>query len=407
MRSITIREDLGQMAEFNFGADALERKIKNIGTTFGKKIASSTIKKGALKPSNNVSTVIEPPSIPVTGGQRTTDKQSGTLIPKGVSVTGGERRTSRDVGTLIKPPEEEKPSAFELRRQQAVAESGRERERQEEALRGRLAAQGLSGQTGFREARQRELETGLSQALSRRLGEIDVGEAQADVALSEAERQREFLSEENTLNREQARELAEKGFSLQETSLELQRQGIDQQAAQFTASQEQARYLAEKGFDQNEIRIELQRQGLDQQAAQFAASQAQQESQFGRTFEAQFGEDAQSKKTKDAILALALGSVDPEDPKYIQTINDIATSFGVDLPTEFVTQFSSEFPEGEKRQINDTIRALEAELEALPKPPTSNRGGRGGGSGGSGGVTAQKRKELEAKIEAEKAKLNK
>jgi hypothetical protein len=89
-------------------------------------------------------------------------------------------------------PEPIRTDAYDLRRQQAEADSAAEAERATEALKRRLGMQGMTSGSGMMEKQQQILDVENRKALANRLGAVDVAEADAANAAKEAEKARQF-----------------------------------------------------------------------------------------------------------------------------------------------------------------------------------------------------------------------
>lgn len=212
---------------------------------------------------------------------------------------------------------------YDLRREQAQADTSEETDRQRDALRAQLTGQGIYD-SGIRTANERDLDTRQAKALAQRQGAIDVEQGQAAERKTENDANRALTSrgldiQEKGVNQSgalgsrgldiqekgvnqagalgargldiqekgvtqagelgwaglnQGKELALAGMGIQKASLALQEKGMSQQDAQFYAGLGQAKALAEKGFSIQEIGLELQKMGIENQASQFLASMA-------------------------------------------------------------------------------------------------------------------------------------
>jgi len=292
---------------------------------------------------------------------KTNIKETGSRKEPRSSFLEEEEAKKRAIASKVTAPQETNP--FDTRRQQAVADIGREEERRKEALRNRLGASGIQD-VGIQRAQERTLRRDILEAQGRRLGEIDVAEAQQKTAISEADKNRALqerglgLQEElgrgglalqqeglglqkegqafsQDLARRQmgmqqqqidnAFNLANQGLDLQQSAQQLQAQGMAQQDAQFAASLGQAKALAEKGMDLQAISLDLQRQGLTQQDAQFYANQA---------FQKELITDPAliQQQQQQALFAIAAGSLDPKDPNFLFNLGELGRSLGLDLP---------------------------------------------------------------------------
>lgn len=170
---------------------------------------------------------------------------------------------------------------FDLQREQIEADAAAQAEARRDAITRQLASQGIDD-SGIALAQQRQASVDSSIARSRALGNVNIEELRTLEGRAAEDRQRDFLREQAGLDRGLTREgfqlqrdLAAEGFKLEEAKLELQRQGMSQQDAQFYAALNQAGDLARKGLSLQEIGLDLQRQGLSQQDAQFYAGLAQ------------------------------------------------------------------------------------------------------------------------------------
>jgi len=114
---------------------------------------------------------------------------------------------------------------------------------------------------------------------SQKKAELDAQAAEAEKERlftgGQAEQERNIQQSQFTASLSQAKELATKGYSIEESKVELQKSGLDQSQAQFVASQAQAKELAGRGLDLQSIELNLKEQGLDNEQARFVSSQAQ------------------------------------------------------------------------------------------------------------------------------------
>lgn len=116
----------------------------------------------------------------------------------------------------------------------------------------------------------------------------------------------------------QARYLAERGLSIQDAQLELQKKGMEKDEAYRYAALGQAKDLAEKGLTLEQVKIKLQEKGMDQQNAQFFAAQAFEEKMFNKDTTASI------QKT---IFADMMSKIDAKDPQYLTKITGLIDMF--------------------------------------------------------------------------------
>jgi hypothetical protein len=109
-----------------------------------------------------------------------------------------------------------------------------------------LAGRGFGRGSGVLEGLTREQDVELRKALARRLGGVDVAEAQAGEAEATREDIQEFAASESALDRGLAREMEEGRLTLAEAQLA-------QSAGQFDTELDFRRWATERGFEENEI----------------------------------------------------------------------------------------------------------------------------------------------------------
>lgn len=223
-------------------------------------------------------------------------------------------------------------SQYDIRRTGVERERQAALKRQRERIGAQMGAQNLSD-SGIQSAEERAMRTRVGREAAIQRGAIDVEELRAGEARAEAERERSFLGEQAELGREftggqaeanrtlerermdQAGELARRGLSLQETAMELQRQGMSEADARYyaglahesteaqigrefvsTQADKQRGYesiereldrglrrdelnqaydLATQGINLQDAALQLRATGMDMQNAQFYANLAQ------------------------------------------------------------------------------------------------------------------------------------
>lgn len=166
---------------------------------------------------------------------------------------------------------------YDIRRQQAQADTDQETDRQRDALRAQLTGQGIYD-SGIRNAEERDLATRQAKALAQRQGAIDVEEGQAAERTSENEKNRALTQAGLDIQRQS---LAQSG-ALGNRGLDIQEKGQGLQNSQFYAGLNQSGGLASRGLDIQEKGLaqsgaianrglDIQEKGQGQQNAQFYA----------------------------------------------------------------------------------------------------------------------------------------
>ena len=207
--------------------------------------------------------------------------------------------------------------------------------------------------------------------------------AELDAQAAEAEKERLFTggqaAEERNIQQSQftaalsqAKELATKGYSIEESKVELQKSGLDQAQAQFVASQAQAKELAGRGLDLQSIELNLKEQGLDNEQARFVSSQAQALSLAEKGF-----------TLEDSKIALQKAGMDQEQAQFYSSQSQAMTIFEatndiektkVELQKQGLDEQSSQFYASlaQDKALKEAGLSLEERAQALSETIADN-----------------------------------
>lgn len=193
---------------------------------------------------------------------------------------------------------------FDIRRERVAADAAEEEKRRMAAIERQLAASGIDD-SGVLQGQQRTEAANIRNAAGRAMQDVDIAEDQNRLA-------ERGMSLQEKSQADSVR-LAESGLDLQASAQELQRQGMNQQDAQYYAGLGQARYLAQQGLDQGAIALRLQEQGMSQQDAQFYAGLNLQR-------------EGITQDIQKAIIVDQMTKIDPSDPQYLTKLSMLLNS---------------------------------------------------------------------------------
>jgi hypothetical protein len=193
---------------------------------------------------------------------------------------------------------------FDLRRERVSADAAEEEKKRMASIERQLAASGIDD-SGILQGQQRTEAANIRNAAGRAMTDVDISEDQNKLAERGMSLQEKSQSD--------SVKLAQSGLNLQASAQELQRQGMNQQDAQYYSGLGQAMYLAEKGLDQNAVAQELQRQGMSQQDAQFYAGLKAQK-------------EGITQDIQKAIIVDQMTKIDPKDPQYLNKLQSLLSA---------------------------------------------------------------------------------
>ena len=164
-----------------------------------------------------------------------------------------------NAGTDYNPPTSNGQNAYDLQRQQIAAKNEAARKQQQDALKRRMAAQGIQD-SGIEEKGVRNTDVAAEQANASEQGQVDVSQLQSVEAAEQAELQREEqekLQAESIGAQEQMQgtqiasteKLAGKQIASTETMQEKQ---LAQSASQFATQQDFNKWAAQQGFNEQD-----------------------------------------------------------------------------------------------------------------------------------------------------------
>lgn len=170
-------------------------------------------------------------------------------VPSEVEGGGVEKPpqvTRTRVDKVVVPTDEQGRSQYDLRRRAIQERMAQQEQMGSEALKQRLAAQGVEDGSGIALKQQRMMGQSLGQQQAQQLSEVDIAELGAMQQSAEASAEREFVAGESAADRAQK-------YWQSYNSLNLQERQLLEDSRQFQTKQEFERWALTEGWNQDEI----------------------------------------------------------------------------------------------------------------------------------------------------------